>query len=176
VTRWPLQPLLELRSREEERATARLAMAERAWQAVLAESVAAREEALGTAERALRAGTTGREPPLTSAVAHGLARFRERLRLEAARLLLASEEAAGRARCLGAEVDRRREALRVAAIRHEATALLGAAWRMEQATAAARKEEAALDDRPWPPGVEPGGSFSAARSAAARRAPGRTGW
>ncbi len=176
MIRWPLQPLLELRRREEERATGRLAMAERAWRAAQAEAVTAREVALDTSERALRTGVTGREVALTSAVAHGLERFRERLRLEAARLMLGAEEAAGRARCLGAEVDRRREALRVAAVKHEAMSVLGAAWRRHEAAVAARKEEAALDDRPWPAGKEPGRSLSAARSAAARRAPGRTGW
>jgi len=174
VTGWPLRPLLDLRTREEELATRRLGEAERAARQAAAEAVAARAEAVAAAALALRVESSAGHGGLASAQGLGEVRFRERLRLEASRRGQVADEAEDRARQLEPTVEGRRQALHATALRREAVAALGAAWRRERAAAEARRGEAALDDRPWTGRAAPGDRLSASLPASARPAPGHT--
>ena len=174
--RWPLQPLLDLRTREEEEATWRLVLAEKDRRIVEAEAAVARAEAAAAAERVLRVGPSSRLAGMASTGVAGEERFRGRLRLEAARRGRLAAEAELRLERVEAMVERQREALRVTAVRREVVAELGMAWRREKAETETRRAEADLDDRAWRPAGCQQARLSASRPAAARPAPGRTGW
>jgi len=150
VIGWPLQPLLELRTREEETALGGLARAEGALRRVEAGVKAARWALAEAAERAARVEWSVGPEAMGQADLAGAARFREVLRRELARRRGLLDEVEGRARPLQAEARRWRERAVVAAVRRAAVAELGAAWRRERVAAQDRRAEAALDDRPWP--------------------------
>jgi len=137
--RWALQPLLELRRRQERAATGALGQALARWREAEARALALRRQSAAVAARALRAGT--------GVVA---ARWAERLRQEAQRLEQRALDAEGLARQAAGAAAARRESLRQAARDREVVERLEAVWRQAQAREAARRSEAALDDRPWP--------------------------
>jgi hypothetical protein len=99
-------------------------------------------------------------------------RWRARLRLEADGLGDAASAARARASAEAAALEAWRARLGEAARRREQLERLEAAWRRRRADQAARRAEAALDDRPWPP--EAGRPISAGRPAGWRRAPAGT--
>ncbi len=174
---WALRPLLELRRREEQVATTALAQAERAQLQAEAEVAARRQAASSVAASALD-GAAGRWPAagwLGPSLGEA-GRWAERQRLEAARLARLVEQAEARARAEAGVVATRREALRKVAVRHEAVRQLEADWRRAAGAAAARRDEAAIDDRPWRQERREPARFSASRPAAGRRAPVGTGW
>lgn len=149
---WPLQPLLDLRTREEEEAAGGLSNAERAWRLVEAEARAARAAAAELAGRVLQVQAPARLEAVIPSRLAGEERCRDRLRLELARRHRLLEELEGRVQSQAAEAARRRERWRVAAVRRAVVARLAEAWRRGRAAAAERRAEAALDDRPWPGG------------------------
>lgn len=136
--RWVLQPLLDLRRRDEHEATGALGRALSRSQVAEAEAFALRRGAEEAAARALLAG-----------VGVDVARWTARLRLDAERLHGLAVEAEVKAQVEAAAVQARRGALRQAALRREVVEQLEVAWRRAKAVARARQAEAALDDRPW---------------------------
>jgi hypothetical protein len=143
--RWPLQPLLALRRREE-------SAANQAWVRALASRRGREAEALAlrrlAAERLARAGRAGAGAGIEAA------RWGARLRLEAEGCRARAAGAEGRVRVEAPAEEARRAALLQAARARELVERLEAAWRRARALEAARRAEAALDDRPWP---APGG-------------------
>ena len=133
--RWPLQPLLELRRREAE-------AAERALGEAVARLRATGDEALA----ARGAAASGREATRLTRPVHWVAR----LGRDAARLQALAVEADQRCRVEAAAVERAQAKLREAAAGRDLLRRLRDTWREEQALVAARRAEAALDDRPWP--------------------------
>jgi hypothetical protein len=147
--RWPLQPLLELRTRQEETALAGLGRAEGALRLVVAEAVAARGALAEAAERAVQVEWPSGPRVMAEAELAGGGRHREGLRRELARRQGQLEELERRIGALEAEAGRWRDGVKAAAVRRAAVAELGVAWRRARAAAAERQAEAALDDRPW---------------------------
>ena len=149
MIRWPLQPLLDLRSREEETALGGLARAAAALRRIEGEAKAARWALAEAARQAVRIDWPPGLETLAEADLAGEERFREGLRRELARRRELLEELERRGRSLQAEAGRWRERVKAAAVRRAAVAELGAAWRRERVAAQDRRAEAALDDRPW---------------------------
>jgi hypothetical protein len=135
---WRLQPLLELRRRQEAAATTAFGRALASRLRAESEAQALRERAQQTAARSLFAGTG----------AEG-ARWRSRLRQESDRLRGQAVAAAARSQLEAEAAAARRDELRRAALGRELVEQLEAAWRRAKDLAAARRAEAALDDRPW---------------------------
>jgi hypothetical protein len=186
--RWPLQGLLDLRRREEADATGTLGRALVRRRAVEAEALALRGAAVDAAARAQRWWGPGRQPdevgpgrpggpaPGDGAALAAAAACGARLRLDAARAGDRAERAEGRLRDEAAEVEAGRAGLRRAALQRAVVERLEASWRRAREAEAARRAEAALDDRPWTGRAErAAGAVSACRPAAARPAPARTG-
>jgi hypothetical protein len=99
-----------------------------------------------------------------------------RLRLDAVRAGERAHLAEAGALAEAAVVATRRTGLRGAALRRAVVERLEATWRRARAVEAARRAEAALDDRPWArPADVAGRPISACRRGAGRPAPGRTG-
>jgi flagellar biosynthesis chaperone FliJ len=164
---WKLRPLLDLRRREEAEATQAMGGALAQWQASEAEAFVLRRRCADAAGLAERSGP-GVE----------VARWAERLRQEAARLLGPLAEADARARAAATELELSRAALREAAVRRAVVERLETAWRRARTLEADRRAESALEDRPWRPGTGgaiPAVSASASRPVGSRRDPVRTG-
>jgi predicted ABC-type transport system involved in lysophospholipase L1 biosynthesis ATPase subunit len=136
--RWVLQPLLDLRRRDEQEATGALGRAVCRCQVAEAEAFALRRGASDVAAQALACGAGLHE-----------ARWGERLRLEAARLGGLAVEAEARARAEAVAVQSRSVTLLRAALRLELVERLEESWRRAEALKVARQAEAAIDDRPW---------------------------
>jgi hypothetical protein len=143
---WPLQPLLALRRREEAAATTALGHAAARCRLAEREEETLRDRARETAARALGAG----------ACAEG-ARWASRLRRESELLRERAVEAETRSRLEAGAVVARRVALDRAARGREVVERLEAAWRRSRDLEAARRDQAALDDRPWSCGPGPAG-------------------
>jgi hypothetical protein len=135
---WRLGRLLDLRRRRRDEAAATLAGAVARQRAAEAEARALDDRAAGTRDRALRAGVGG-----------DAARWAARLRGEAAVLLLQAAQAEARARVEAAGLAGPQETLRRAALDQGVLERLEAAWLAARRQAAARRAEAAIDDRPW---------------------------
>ncbi len=133
--RWPLQPLLDLRRRESTAAERALGRAMACCQAAEAEALALRGEA-----------ARGRAAASLPAAAHWIARLGQ----DAGRLHARASEADERARVARSDLERRRADVQDASARREVVERLGATWRAARKLEAARRAEAALDDRPWP--------------------------
>lgn len=178
--RWPLQPLLDLRRREEADATGALGRALVRRRVAEAEAVALRGAAADAAARALRrwepGPRLGEAAPADGAALAAAAACSARWRLDAARAGERAGRAEARALDGAAEAETRRAGLREAALRRAVVERLEASWRRARAAEAARRAEAALDDRPWTRRAGPAGRpVSACRRAGARPAPARTG-
>jgi ElaB/YqjD/DUF883 family membrane-anchored ribosome-binding protein len=164
VSSWPLQALLALREREALASALALGAAEGRVRKLRGEADGARAEAHQAALRALGNIPPGAPPGLVLRRLAAGARAAERARLEAASHARRAEALSAKARAAGAEVERLRLRLRRAAVQQELVQQLEMAWRRERSEAAARRAEAALDDRPWQGGQA--GRFSASRPAA----------
>ena len=149
MIRWPLQPLLDLRTREEETALGGLGRAEADLCLIEAEAEAARRSLGEAAAGAARVDRSAGLEAMTQAGLAGEERFQHGLRRELARRRASLEEVERSVRRLEAEARRWRKRVREAAVRREAVAGLAAAWQRERAAVAERQAEAALDDRPW---------------------------
>jgi len=185
VSRWRLRPLLELRRREADLATGALGRSLAGWRATEAEAAALRRLAAEVARQALAGsaaagpapaglagpGEAAAWPPGDAASLAVAAAGAARLRLESARLHHLAAEAEARAGAEAEVVESCRAGWRGAALRREVVERLEAAWRRARAVEAARRADAALDERPWS-----GGGVSASRPAGSRPAPARTGW
>jgi hypothetical protein len=161
VSGWPLQPLLALREREALAAALALGAAEGRVRRLLGEvdgARAAAQEAIARALGIIPAGAP--RGPVLSQLATG-SRAAERARLEAAGHAQRAEALSTKVRAGEAEVERVRLRLRRAAVQQELVQQLETAWRRERSKAAARRAEAALDDRPWQ--GDQAGRFSASR-------------
>jgi flagellar biosynthesis chaperone FliJ len=158
---WSLAPLLTLRRHRERQAMAGLGRALAGWRAAEDEAGALELALHGARLRALegRPGGAGE-------------RWRARLRLEADRLEGVASVARARASVEAAELEARRARLGEAARRRQQLERLEAAWRKRLAVEAARREEAALDDRAW--SAEAARPLSAGHPAGWRRAPAGT--
>jgi hypothetical protein len=186
--RWPLQRLLDLRRWEEADAAGALGRALVRRRAAEAEARALRGAATEIAARALRCWGPGRRgddaglrrpggsAPGDGAVLAAAAACAARLRLDAARASDRADRAEARVLAEASEVEGRRAWLRGAALRRAVVERLEASWRRAREAEAARRAEAALDDRPWTERVDPAiRAVSACRPAAARPVPARTG-
>jgi ElaB/YqjD/DUF883 family membrane-anchored ribosome-binding protein len=152
VSGWPLQPLLALREREALAAALALGAAEGRVRRLLGEADGARTMAQEAALRALQSIPSGAPPGPAMALLAAGARAAERAMLEAAGHARRAEALSARALAAGTEVERLRLRLRRAAVQQEVVQQLEEAWRRERSEAAARRAEAALDDRPWQAG------------------------
>jgi hypothetical protein len=135
---WRLGRLLDLRRRQRDEAVAALARAAIRQRAAAAEARALDEQAAGLSARAQRSGVGGEA-----------ARWAARLRGEAAALLLQAARAEARARVEAAGLVGPRHALRRASLDLGVLERLESGWLAARRQAAARRAEAALDDRPW---------------------------
>jgi hypothetical protein len=159
---WRLAPLLALRRYRERQAMAGLHQALAGWKAAVEEA-----GALELAHQAARARTLEAGPGGAGE------RWRTRLRLEADRLGQVASAARARASAKAATLEGCRAWLGEAARRRDQLERLESAWRRRLADMAARRAEAALDDRPWPP-PEVERPLSGGRPGGWRRAPAGT--